>query len=396
MYLAPLNYDRYFKKVFSDLNIARRFLEDFFDIIIEDINPLDIHHKITDNEASVEFDFRCKIDNQFVIIDMQQWYKSDIVHRFYTYHCVNTALQLEKLPFKSITLESNKERKVKDYNEILPVITFVWMVDDNFGFQDDYVSYTMTPELVLEFVKNHLLWQNKDITELLKQREFALAQLSNKTKKLDFLQKNRLIYAFQKNIVDNSKKNDAKYHKYQNWFELAEKTKNKQNQKSDFIKYEKDEIFAELIRRISKDTLNEADYTYIDNYEQFTQRVKRYDKVHYLDGREEGREEGVQIGVQIGMEKGVQIGMEKGVQIGMEKGVQIGVEKGVQIGVEKGREEGVQLAIELERQKQAEKQRQEKIEMIKEMINEGMSDNQITKLTKVDIIEIQEIRKNFM
>ncbi len=29
MYLAPLNYDRFFRKVFSDPEISRRFLEDF-------------------------------------------------------------------------------------------------------------------------------------------------------------------------------------------------------------------------------------------------------------------------------------------------------------------------------------------------------------------------------
>ena len=39
MYLAPLNYDRYFKKVFSETRIAKRFLEDFFDVeIIKRIN----------------------------------------------------------------------------------------------------------------------------------------------------------------------------------------------------------------------------------------------------------------------------------------------------------------------------------------------------------------------
>ncbi len=392
MYLAPLNYDRYFKKVFSNVDIAKRFLEDFFGITIQDITPLDVYHKITDEAAAVEFDFHCKIDDQFVIIDMQQWYKSDIVHRFYTYHCINTALQLENLPLKSIALEGDRERKVKDYNEILPVITFVWMVDDTFGFKDDYISYTMTPEIIMEFIKNNLLWQNKDITELLKQREIALTQLSNKAKRLDFLQKNRLIYAFQKNIVSNNKKNDNEYHKYIDWFELAEKTKNKKNQKSDFIKYEKDEIFAELIRRICNDTLTTEDYTYIDNYEQFTQRVKRYDKVIY----QEGREEGVQIGVQIGVQKGVEKGREEGVQIGVQIGVQKGIEEGVQIGVQKGREEGVQIGVEIGVQKgielERQKQQQEKIEMIKEMIDEGMTDNQITKLTKIDIIEIQKIR----
>jgi len=38
-----------------------------------------VQHKFTDDAAAVEFDFRCKIDDQFVIIDMQQWFKSDVV-----------------------------------------------------------------------------------------------------------------------------------------------------------------------------------------------------------------------------------------------------------------------------------------------------------------------------
>jgi len=293
MYLAPLNYDRYFKKVFSEMKIAQRFLEDFFEVVIEKIELLSIHHKITDDAVAVEFDFRCKIDGQFVIIDMQQWYKPDIVHRFYTYHCINTALQLENLPLKSIALEGDKERKVKDYSEILPVITLVWMVDDTFGFKDDFVSYCMTPQLVLDFIKDHLLWQDKDLIEILKQRELALYQLQNRTKKLDFLQKNRLIYAFQKNIVANSKKENSKYHKYLNWFELAEKTKNKLNQKADFLKYEDDEIFSELMRRLNKDTLTEEDFTYIENYQQFTERVKRYDSTIFQEGIDVGMEKGI-------------------------------------------------------------------------------------------------------
>ena len=303
MYLAPLNYDRYFKKVFSDLRIAKRFLEDFFEITIQEIDLMTVHHKITDDATAVEFDFRCKIDNQYVIIDMQQWYKPDVVHRFYAYHCISTALQLEKLPIKSIGITGNapeeyvntKERKVKDFSEILPVITFVWMVDDTFGLKDDFISYTMTPEIVLDLVKNHLLWKSENITELLRQREAALIQLSNKSRRLDFLQKNKLVYAFQKNIVANSKAEDSKYHKYLAWFELAEKTRNKLNQKSDFLQYTEDEIFAELIRRISKETLTEDDFTYIENYEQFTDRVSRWSRTLFQEGREEGREEERQI-----------------------------------------------------------------------------------------------------
>jgi len=294
MYLAPLNYDKYFKKVFSDTRIAKRFLEDFFEVTIQEISLMTVQHKVTDDAAAVEFDFRCKIDDQFVIIDMQQWFKPDVVHRFYTYHCLNTALQLENLPLKSILVkDGNKERKVKDYSQILPVITFVWLADDTLGNQDDYISYAMTPEIVVEFLNNNLLWQNQDITELLRQRELALKQLQKTTKQLDFLQKNKLIYAFQKNIVANSKKENSKYHKYLAWFELAEKTKNRLNDKSDFLKYAEDDIFAEIIRRISKDTLSQEDFTYIDDQEQFNERLKLWEEPIYQDGLREGVKEGL-------------------------------------------------------------------------------------------------------
>jgi hypothetical protein len=36
MYLAPLNYDRFFKRVFSHEHIAKRFLEDFLNVTITD------------------------------------------------------------------------------------------------------------------------------------------------------------------------------------------------------------------------------------------------------------------------------------------------------------------------------------------------------------------------
>jgi hypothetical protein len=62
MYLAPLNYDRFFKKVFSDINTAKQFLEDVLEVNITSITPLPLKHKITDNSTAVEFDYRCEID----------------------------------------------------------------------------------------------------------------------------------------------------------------------------------------------------------------------------------------------------------------------------------------------------------------------------------------------
>jgi hypothetical protein len=52
MYLAPLNYDRNFKKVFSETRIAKRFLEDFFDVEISEMELLPFKHKITDDQIN--------------------------------------------------------------------------------------------------------------------------------------------------------------------------------------------------------------------------------------------------------------------------------------------------------------------------------------------------------
>ncbi len=319
MYLAPLNYDRYFKKIFSEKRFAKRFLEDFFDVSIEEIDLMATEHRVTDDASVLEFDFRCKINGAYVIIDMQQWFKPDVVHRFYTYHCASTVLQLGDLPFKSIALEENKEKKVKDYSEILPVITLVWMVDDTFGFKDDYAAYSMTPEVVTDFVRNKL-WQNPEIKSLLAERNRVLAIMEKKNRSLDFLAQNRLIYVFQKNVIRNAS-NEKTARRYNAWFEFAEATKNKENKPSDFEKFEHDELFSEIMRRICKEILTEEDFTYIDNFAEYTERVKRYDSGIFREGEK------------IGVEKGIGIGVEKGIGIGVEKGIGIGVEKAAQNGI---------------------------------------------------------------
>jgi len=222
MFLAPLNYDKYFNKVFSNEKIAKKFLEDFLETTINEFEMLKGRHRVTDDASLVEFDFRCLIENTVVILDMQQWYKRRIAQRFYLYHALNTGLQLEKLPDKRILYDQSYEKteKLKDYGDLQPVLTLVWMADDTLKFKDDYVAYSMSPEMVAEFVKNERLWRKPEIIEILKERERVLAVLGNNAKDLDFLSKNRLIFLLQKNIVKN--KTDAKYRK---WFEFAQKTK---------------------------------------------------------------------------------------------------------------------------------------------------------------------------
>ncbi len=289
MFLAPLNYNRFFQKVFSDEKIAKKFLEDFLEVEIESFEFLKEKHKITDDSQIVEFDFRCKIHGNYVIIDMQQWYKPDIAQRFYVYHAINTGLQLEKLPKKGIAEDAKpkKVREIKDYRKIQPVLTLIWMVDDTLRFEEDFVGYTMTPEIALEFIKNHELWREKAIEKLVREREKALKIVENDTKELDFLVKNRLIFMFQKNIVKNNK-----LAKYERWFEFAEKTRDENNTKEDFNEYYNDNLFNEMIRRLRKDDLTEDDIKYIEDEKSIWEMVTRYEKGNFDMGKKEGEKEG--------------------------------------------------------------------------------------------------------
>jgi hypothetical protein len=313
MFLAPLNYDKYFRKVFCNENISKRFLEDFLETGINEFEMLKGRHRITDDASLVEFDFRCRIQNSVVILDMQQWYKRDVSQRFYLYHTLNTGLQLEELFDKRVIYESSYERseEVKDYRALYPVLTLIWMADDAMGFSHDYVAYTMTPELVSEFVRNERLWHNPEIIELLKEREKVLRVLDNKIKELDFLSKNRLIFMLQRNIVRN--KTDAKYKK---WFEFAQKTKSPDNKREDFQEYMDDETFCEIMRRLGKEELTEDDFVYIAEERKIRGQVERFEQgireVAWKDGKEEGRLEGKEAGKKEGIEEGRIEGRKEG------------------------------------------------------------------------------------
>ncbi|MEM9848131.1 MAG: hypothetical protein AAF847_09605 [Bacteroidota bacterium] len=301
MYLAPLNYDRFFKKVFSDERIAQQFLEDFLGIEIEAIELQPLDHKLTNEASLVSFDYRCKIDGKFIIIDMQQWYKHDVVKRFYMYHAANTVLQLEDLPLKSV----GRERKTKDYRALLPVITLIWMVDDGLKFDRDYTTYTMLPVEVLNFLQDKPLWEEEHVPSILEKRAEILKLVHNDTKNLSFLQQNQLIFAFQSYIIRNDSNKDKRYAR---WFEFAEKTRDSGNTKEDFVDFEDDPVFSELIRRLNHKSLNKSDRDYIFYYDEMLGVMEA--KVR------DSKEEGIEIGEQIGLEKGEQIGLEKGEQIG--------------------------------------------------------------------------------
>ncbi|MFK7980985.1 MAG: hypothetical protein AB8G86_13450 [Saprospiraceae bacterium] len=257
MFLAPLNYDRFFKKIFSDKRIAKRFLEDFFEVTIEEIDLVSLDHKLTNEAHLLHFDFRCKVDGQYMIVDMQQWYKQDIVQRFYVYHTANTVLQLENLP----TIQPTKEKKVKDYRTLMPVKTLIWLVDDTLQIKDDFLIHQMLPSELLNFVENDSQWTNDAWEKAQATRTKILNLLNNKAKDLPFLRSNQLIFAFQKNIVKNQKMKP-----YVKWFEFAQKTRDENNQKSDFETYVKDEVFSEIIRKLSHKSLDAEDLSFIEYY----------------------------------------------------------------------------------------------------------------------------------
>ncbi len=279
MYLAPLNYDRYFKKVFSDIEIAKKFLEDFLDVSIETITPLNKEYKITDTASAVEFDFRCKIDGQYVVIDMQQWYKTDIIKRFYVYHAINTAVQLDNIPTQDKRQVGDKVVEIKNYNLLEPVITLIWLADETLSLKEDFVSYIMTPETVSKFLRNKSLWENPDIQELLLARQAQLDLIDNKTKGTGFLSQNRLIYAFQKNIVKNKK-----FSKYFAWFDFAEKTRKESNIETDFDEYKTDKYFNEIIKRLNRASLPDEDEFYILNYREAMLALNRVTEENFEEG----------------------------------------------------------------------------------------------------------------
>ena len=282
MYLAPLNYDRFFKKVFSDTKIAKCFLEAFLGVVIDSIELVGTSYKVTDDATVVVFDYRCKINGQFVVIDMQQWYKTDIVKRFYVYHALDSALQLETMTTQVVKIGKDKEYRTKSYDDLKPALTLIWMANDTLGFTEDYISYALFPEQTADFVKNDDLWATKDIEKLEKERQNILSLLNNKTKGLDFLPKNRLIYMFQKNIINN-----AQLTEYFEWFELAEITLNKDNTKKDFAKFEKNPILMEVMRRINKDSLDSIDYSEIKDFDEFIRNNKWYDDKLKKEAQEE-------------------------------------------------------------------------------------------------------------
>ena len=92
--LCIYNFDRYFKKVFSDLNIAKRFLEDFFEDRKLKVKSDFLNEKARKKDSSKVFVFITKdsiyklryefitekLESFITIGEIEDYYKSNIDH----------------------------------------------------------------------------------------------------------------------------------------------------------------------------------------------------------------------------------------------------------------------------------------------------------------------------
>jgi hypothetical protein len=180
MYLAPFNYDRFFERVFKHTHIAKKFLEDFLDVEIEEIELLVLN----------------------------------------------------------------------------------------------------------AFIKNDVLWKSMDTVELLAHREKILEVLNNDTKNLNFLSKNRLIFALQPNIVKNHKDGKSEIlERFVPWFNFAEKTRNKNNKAEDFESFKNEPIIMEVIDLLKTTNISEDDIQYITDYDDYEKGVAVFKEMILEEGR---------------------------------------------------------------------------------------------------------------
>ena len=92
--------------------------------------------------------------------------------------------------------------------------------------------------------------------------------------------KNKLVFAFQKNIV-KSKKFEA----YKEWFEFAEATQNRNNKKQDFEKFKKNESLMMILHRIKTDTLAEDELDELGTWDRLEEEREYIQSGRYLEDR---------------------------------------------------------------------------------------------------------------
>ena len=122
---------------------------------------------------------------------------------------------------------------------------------------------------------------------MLTERQRVLALADKRTKHLDFLAQNRLIFLFQRNIVAQ-----MPTARYTRWFKFAEKSHHKENTAADFVEFQGDAVFEEIMRRLNQSAWTADDVEYIEHEHEMWAAQARIEQQYYADGRAEGFYEG--------------------------------------------------------------------------------------------------------
>ena len=101
--------------------------------------------------------------------------------------------------------------------------------------------------------------------------------------------------------------------------------------------------------------------------------------------KKQGIEDGMKQGIKEGKEQGIKEGKEQGIKEGKEQGIKEGKEQGIKEGKEQGIKEGIEEGIQIG-------ERNNQIKTAKEMINQGLSIELISKITHLTIEEIENIK----
>lgn len=104
------------------------------------------------------------------------------------------------------------------------------------------------------------------------------------------MRKNRLIYAFQANIVKNKEQMMTKYYK---WFEFAAKTQNPNNKESDFESFKNVPVFSHIMEKLRTTTLSEDDFQYIADRAEYERGVAVYDEKIRQEARQGAWDEAI-------------------------------------------------------------------------------------------------------
>jgi hypothetical protein len=205
---------------------------------------------------------------------------------------------METMKNKTIFMKSGFKITTKDYQDLAPVLTVIWMVDDILHFKNEnYVAYKLLPEAIEKFLTDEILWNIKPLSKqtvkpLLDNRKKVLKIMQNPHKDLDFMGKNKIYFLFQHNIVKSQE-----IQPYKRWFDFAERTRNENNTEADFESYTSDPIFADIIRIINRQKLTEEDLNYITTEAQYEEEIQRFIDGEQAKGRHEGRMEGRMEGI---------------------------------------------------------------------------------------------------